>query len=91
MNRRCFNAIHSTLSLRVLGYCFYAYAENSQAKNNITTERGDSKVTKTNAAVREVTIGNTTYVVNCYCSLKQSEIKSKIEHLIKNDAKKNAA
>lgn len=45
----------------------------------------------TSAAVKEITIGNTTYIVNCYCSLKQNEIKSKIAHLIKNEAKKNAA
>lgn len=36
---------------------------------------------------KEVTIGNTTYIVRCYCSLTRDEIKAKIARLIKNAAK----
>lgn len=35
-----------------------------------------------------VTIGNTTYIVNCYGSFTENEVKEKIARLIKNEAAK---
>ncbi len=35
---------------------------------------------------KEIKVGNTTYIVNCYCSLTKDEIKAKIARLIKNEA-----
>lgn len=40
---------------------------------------------------KEIVVGKTTYIVNCYCSLTKEEIKAKIARLIKNEAKKNKA
>lgn len=36
-----------------------------------------------------VTIGKTTYIVNCYGSFTEQQIKEKIARLIKNEAAKN--